>query len=339
MLGLLRSPGTAIQLGTNSTRIYVAGARSIFEEPTLIAFNEATGRLDAVGRDAKDLFSHNPGSAGFVNPLREGFVSDQNLAAKMLRQFLMKAYGRKYRPLSRAIVALPEEHTQLNKYALYQVMRAAKATEVRFVNKYIAAAAGIGLPLDEPAMLVHFGGGGAAEITVMHMGHTVYSQSVRTGGNVMDKAIVNYVKRCHNLVIGERTAEQIKITLGSAYPLDRPCFMEVTGRTLIEGIPKTIYVDDFGIREALSESISKLMLAVRFVLEHTPPELSADISDRGIVLTGGSALLKNLDKRIREETGLPVYIADNPSSSIIRGLAHIMSSKRIMNRFSDIYRS
>jgi rod shape-determining protein MreB len=218
---------------------------------------------------------------------------------------------------------------------LYDVVKNAKVNEVRFIEKCFAAAIGAGLPLTEPIgnMVVSIGAG-TTDIAVIALSGIVYSRSVRMGGNQMDEAVVNYLKRKYNLLIGQRTAEIIKIEIGSAYPLDRPLTMEIKGRNLIEGTPKIITIDDSEIREALAESVSIIMNAIRVALERTPPELSADIDDRGIVLNGGGALLKNMDKRIREETGLPVTIADDPFLSIVLGMGKLLSDWKLVEAIS-----
>ncbi len=235
----------------------------------------------------------------------------------------------------RIVIGVPSEITQVEKRAVMDSAYRAKASEVYLVEQAMVAAIGAGLPITEPSgnMVVDIGGG-TTDIAVISLSGIVYSRSVRMAGNQMDEAIMNYLKRKYNLLVGERTAEQIKMEIGSGYPLDKPLTMEIKGRNLIEGVPKTITVDDSEIREALSECVSTIMNAVRVALERTPPELSADISDRGIVLTGGGALLKNLDKRIREETGLPVSIADDPLCSVVLGTGKMLSDFKLLRKIS-----
>ena len=235
----------------------------------------------------------------------------------------------------RIVIGVPSEITQVEKRAVTDSAYRAKASEVHLVEQAMAAAIGAGLPITEPRgnMIVDIGGG-TTDIAVISLGGIVYSRSLRLAGNQMDEAIMNYLKRKYNLLIGERTAEQIKIEIGSAYQLEKPLTIEVKGRNLIEGVPKTITVDNSEIREALSECVSTIINAIRVALECTPPELSADISDRGILLTGGGALLKNLDKRIREETGLPVSIADDPLCSVVLGTGKMLSDFKLLRKIS-----
>ena len=253
----------------------------------------------------------------------------------MLNYFIQKAHNRKMLVHPRIVIGVPSEITQVEKRAVMDSAYRAKASEVYLVEQAMAAAIGAGLPITEPSgnMVVDIGGG-TTDVAVISLSGIVYSRSVRMAGNQMDEAIMNYLKRKYNLLIGERTAEQIKIEIGSGYPLDKPLTMEIKGRNLIEGVPKTITVDDNEIREALSECVSTIMNAIRLALERTPPELSADISDRGIVLTGGGALLKNLDKRIREETGLPVSIADDPLCSVVLGTGKMLSDFKLLRKIS-----
>jgi rod shape-determining protein MreB len=233
----------------------------------------------------------------------------------------------------RIVIGVPSEITQVEKRAVEDSAYRAKASEVYLVEQAMGAAIGAGLPITEPLgnMVVDIGGG-TTDIAVISLSGIVYSRSVRMAGNQMDEAITNYLKRKYNLLIGERTAEHIKIEIGSAYPLDKPLTLEIKGRNLIEGVPKTITIDDSEIREALGECIAVIMNAIRVALERTPPELSADISDRGIVLTGGGALIKNIDKRIREETGLPVSVADDPLASVVLGIGKMLSDFRLLRK-------
>jgi rod shape-determining protein MreB and related proteins len=267
--------------------------------------------------------------------MKDGVIADFKVTEKMLNYFIQKAHNRKMLVHPRIVIGVPSEITQVEKRAVMDSAYRAKASEVYLVEQAMVAAIGAGLPITEPSgnMVVDIGGG-TTDIAVISLSGIVYSRSVRMAGNQMDEAIMNYLKRKYNLLIGERTAEQIKIEIGSAYPLDKPLTMEIKGRNLIEGVPKTITVDDSEVREALSECVSTIMNAIRVALERTPPELSADISDRGIVLTGGGALLKNLDKRIREETGLPVSIADDPLCSVVLGTGKMLSDFKLLRKIS-----
>jgi rod shape-determining protein MreB len=300
----------------------------VLDEPSIVAVNESTGEMEAAGKDAVELLRHSGMTR--ILPLEEGVVSDPDLAAKMLRYFLAKV---ECRGATNAVFPVPAGATKANLNALYNVAKVARVTKVTFVEKCLLAALGAGLPITEPSgCMVLDIGGGTADVALISVCGIVHSRSVRGAGGQMDEAIMNYLKRKYNFLIGDRTAEQIKIEIGSAYPLDRPLTMEIRGRNLIEGVPKTITVDDSEIRESLSECVSTIMNAIRVVLERTPPELSADISDRGIVLTGGGALLKNLRKRIQEETGLWVSIDDDPLSSVVFGAGKALSDRKLLER-------
>jgi rod shape-determining protein MreB len=253
----------------------------------------------------------------------------------MLNYFIQKAHGRKMLVHPRIVIGVPSEITQVEKRAVMDSAYRAKASEVHLVEQAMVAAIGAGLPITEPSgnMVVDIGGG-TTDVAVISLSGIVYSRSVRVAGNEMDDAVMQFMKRKYNLLIGERTAEAIKCEVGSAYPLDKPLTMEIKGRNLIEGVPRTITINDSEIREALAECVATIINAIRVALERTPPELSADISDRGIVLTGGGALLKNLDKRIREETGLPVSIADDPLASVVLGTGRMLSDFRLLRKIS-----
>src|SRR5713101_1378500 len=299
------SSDLAIDLGTANTLVYARGKGIVVNEPSIVAINKNTGEVEAVGKEAKE----------------------------MLDYFIQKAHNRKMLVHPRIVIGVPSEITQVEKRAVMDSAYRAKASEVHLVEQAMVAAIGAGLPITEPSgnMVVDIGGG-TTDIAVISLSGIVYSRSVRVAGNAMDDAVMQYMKRKYNLLIGERTAESIKMEIGSAYPLDKPLTMEIKGRNLIEGVPRTVTIDDSEIREALSECISTIMNAIRVALERTPPELSADISDRGIVLTGGGALLKNLDKRIREETGLPVSIADDPLASVVLGTGKMLSDFKLLRQ-------
>jgi len=251
----------------------------------------------------------------------------------LLNHFIQKAHGRKMLVHPRIVIGVPSEITQVEKRAVMDSAFRAKASEVFLVEQAMVAAIGAGLPITEPSgnMVVDIGGG-TTDVAVISLSGIVYSRSVRVAGNEIDEAIIQYLKRKYNLLIGERTAEQIKVQIGSAYPLEKPLTIEIKGRNLIEGVPKTITVDDGEIREAIGECVATIVNAIRVALERTPPELSADISDRGIVLSGGGAMLKNLDKRIREETGLPVSIAEDPLASVVLGTGKMLTDFKLLRR-------
>jgi rod shape-determining protein MreB len=329
------SSDLAIDLGTANTLVYAKGKGIVVNEPSIVAINKNTGEVEAVGKEAKEMLGRTPGNIVAIKPMKDGVIADFKITEKMLNYFIQKAHNRKMLVHPRIVIGVPSEITQVEKRAVMDSAYRAKASEVHLVEQAMAAAIGAGLPITEPSgnMVVDIGGG-TTDIAVISLSGIVYSRSVRMAGNQMDEAIMNYLKRKYNLLIGERTAEQIKMEVGSGYPLDKPLTMEVKGRNLIEGIPKTITVDDSEIREALSECVGTIMNAIRVALERTPPELSADISDRGIVLTGGGALLKNLDKRIREETGLPVSIADDPLASVVLGTGKMLSDFKLLRKIS-----
>jgi rod shape-determining protein MreB len=329
------SSDLAIDLGTANTLVYARGRGIVVNEPSIVAINKNTGEVEAVGKEAKEMLGRTPGNIVAIKPMKDGVIADFKVTEKMLTYFIQKAHNRKMLVHPRIVIGVPSEITQVEKRAVMDSAYRAKASEVHLVEQAMVAAIGAGLPITEPSgnMVVDIGGG-TTDIAVISLSGIVYSRSVRMAGNQIDEAIMNYLKRKYNLLVGERTAEQIKMEIGSAYTLDKPLTMEIKGRNLIEGVPKTITVDDSEIREALSECVSTIMNAIRVALERTPPELSADISDRGIVLTGGGALLKNLDKRIREETGLPVSIADDPLASVVLGTGKMLSDFKLLRKIS-----
>ena len=334
-LASLFSGDLAIDLGTVNTRVYARGRGIVVNEPSAVALDDSTGEVQAVGREAKEMLGRTPGKIRVIKPLKDGVIADFKVTEKMLSYFIQKAHQRRTLVHPRVIISVPSEITQVERRAVTDSAYRAKAAEVHLVEQAMMAAIGAGLPVTKPGgNLVVDIGGGTTDVAVISMSGMVYSRSLRTAGNHMDESIMNYLKRKHNLLIGEHMAEQIKIEIGSAYALDKPLTMEVKGRSLIEGLPKAITVDDSGIREALAECVSAVVSAIRMALERTPPELSSDISDRGIVLAGGGALLRNLDMRIREETGLPVCTADNPLCSVVLGTAKVLDDFRLLRRIA-----
>src|SRR6202142_907749 len=325
----------AIDLGTANTLVYARGKGIVVNEPSIVALNKHTGEVEAVGKEAKEMLGRTPGNIVAIKPMRDGVIADFKATEKMLNYFIQEAPNRKMPVHPRIVLGVPSEITQVEKRAVEDSAYRAKASEVYLVEQAMVAAIGAGLPITEPSgnMVVDIGGG-TTDIAGISLSGIVYSRSVRMAGNQMDEAVVNYLKRKYNLLVGERTAEQIKMEIGSAYPLEKPLTMEVKGRNLIEGVPRPVTIDDSEIRESLAECVATILNAIRVALERTPPELSADISDRGIVLTGGGALLKNLDKRIREETGLPVSIADDPLASVVLGTGRMLSDFRLLRKIS-----
>ncbi len=331
----LFSSDLAIDLGTANTLVYAKGKGIVVNEPSIVAINKTNGEVEAVGKEAKEMVGRTPGNIVAIRPMKDGVIADFKVTERMLNYFIQKAHGRKMLVHPRIVIGVPSEITQVEKRAVIDSAYRAKASEVFLVEQAMVAAIGAGLPITEPSgnMVVDIGGG-TTDVAVISLSGIVYSRSVRVAGNEMDEAIIQYLKRKYNLLIGERTGEQIKIQIGSAYPLERPLTMEIKGRNLIEGVPKTLTIDDSEIREALSECIATIMNAIRVALERTPPELSADISDKGIVLTGGGALIKNLDKRIREETGLPVSIAEDPLASVVLGTGKMLTDFKLLRRIA-----
>ena len=329
------SSDLAIDLGTANTLVFARGKGIVVNEPSIVAINKVNGEVEVVGKEAKEMLGRTPGNIVAIRPMKDGVIADFKVTEKMLNYFIQKAHNRKVLVHPRIVIGVPSEITQVEKRAVMDSAYRAKASEVFLVEQAMVAAIGAGLPITEPSgnMVVDIGGG-TTDIAVISLSGIVYSRSVRVAGNEMDDAITNFLKRKYNLLVGERTAEQVKMTIGSAYPLDTPETMEIKGRNLIEGVPKTMVIEDGEVREALSESVGTIVNAIRVALERTPPELSADISDRGIVLTGGGALLKNLDKRIREETGLPVSIADDPLASVVLGTGKMLSDFKLLRKIS-----
>jgi len=332
----LFSSDLAIDLGTANTCVYVRGKGIVVNEPSIIAINKVNGRVEAVGKEAKEMVGRTPGNIVAIKPMKDGVIADFEYTEKMLAYFIRKAHNNRnvwVRP--RIVIGVPSEITQVEKRAVKDSAYRAKASEVHLVEEAIAAAIGAGMPITEPSgnMIVDIGGG-TTDIAVISLAGIVYSKAVRVAGNEMDEAIIQYIRKTYNLLIGERTAEAIKMEIGSAYPLEERMTMEIKGRHLIEGVPKTITITDEEIRESVAETVSVIVDAVRVALERTPPELSADIVDRGIVLTGGGALLKNLDKRLREETGLPLAMAEDPLSSVVLGAGKMLSDFNLLRKIS-----
>ncbi len=326
----------AIDLGTANTLVFARGKGVVVDEPSIVAINKFTNKVEAVGTDAKEMLGRTPGNIVAIKPMKDGVIADFDVTEEMLRYFIRKAQNRSFLLNPRIIICIPSEITQVERRAVRESALRAKASEVYLVEEAMAAAIGAGLPITEPNgnMIVDIGGG-TTDIAVISLAGIVHSRSVRVAGNEMDEAIIQYIKRKHNLLIGERTAERVKIELGSAAELPDPVTAEVKGRNLIEGIPKTVTVTDEEIREALADSMVAIVNAVRVALERTPPELSADISDTGIILTGGGALLQKMDFRISQETGLPVYVAENPLSSVAIGTGKMLEDIDLLRRISS----
>jgi rod shape-determining protein MreB and related proteins len=329
----LGSSDLAIDLGTANTLVYAKGRGVVVSEPSIVAINKVTNHVEAVGREAKEMLGRTPGNIVAIRPMRDGVIANFEVTEKMLQHFIRKAHNGRSWVSPRVVIGIPSEITQVERRAVEDSAYRAKASEVYLVEEAVAAAIGAGLPITEPhGNIVVDIGGGTTDIAVISLGGIVYSRAVRTAGDAMDEAIAQFIKRKYNLLIGERTAEEIKIQLGSAFAFDEPTTMEVRGRNLIEGVPKTINVTDDEVREALDPAVCSIVNAVRVALERTPPELSADFIDRGIVLTGGGALLKNLDRRLTAETGLPVFVAEDPLTSVVLGAGKMLSDFALLKR-------
>jgi rod shape-determining protein MreB len=328
-----RSSDLAIDLGTANTLVFAKSRGVVIDEPSIVAINKVTNNVEAVGTDAKEMLGRTPTNIVAIRPMKDGVIANFEVAEKMLQHFIRKAQNVRSFVSPRVIIGIPTGITQVERRAVEDSAYRAKASEVFLVEEAVAAAIGAGLPITEPrGNIVVDIGGGTTDIAIMSMAGIVYSRAIRVAGDAMDDAIIDFVKRKHKLLIGERTVEEIKIKLGSAFPLDEPLFLEVRGRNLVEGVPKTITLTDHEVRQALDPSVCSIIEAVRVALERTPPELSADIIDRGIVLTGGGALLRNLDRRIKAELGLPVHVAESPLTSVVLGAGKILSDFDLLNR-------
>jgi len=328
----------AIDLGTANTLVFLKGKGIIVQEPSIVVVNRQNGRVEAVGKRAKEMLGKTPSGVLIIKPMRDGVIADFEVAEKMLDYFIKKATdNRGFLLRPRIVIGIPTGITQVERRAVKDVALRAKASEVYLVQQPMSASVGADLPISEPTgnMIVDVGGG-TTDIAIISLHGIVFNHAIRIAGNEMDEAIIQYIKKKYNLLIGEKSAEQVKIQIGSAYPLDEPMTMEIKGRDLREGIPKTCVVDDQEIRESLEGVVSAIINAVRIALEKTPPELSADIIDRGIVLTGGGALLKNLDKRLREETQLPVFITEDPLTTVVLGAGKMLDDIDLLKKISII---
>jgi len=337
LLGALSffSNDLAIDLGTANTCVFARGQGIVLNEPSIVAVNTVSDQIEAVGSEAKEMLGRTPGNITAIRPMRDGVIADFDAAEKMLGYFIKKVHRRRSFVRPRVVIGVPSEITQVERRAVKESAYRAKASEVHLIEEGMAAAIGAGLPITEASgsMIVDIGGG-TTDIAVISLAGIVYSRSVRVAGNAMDEAIITYVRREHDLLIGERTAERIKIELGSAAPLVERREMEVKGRHLLEGRPTTVTMHDGQVREALSEPIRLIVQAVRDALERIPPELSSDVYDRGIVLSGGGAMLHNMDERLRKETGLPVAVAEDPLSSVVLGAGQMLSDFALLRKVS-----
>ncbi len=324
----------AIDLGTANTLVFAKGRGIVSNEPSVVTVQTDTHGVDrvrAVGKEAKSMLGRTPGSIRAVRPLKDGVIADFEIAEAMLRYFIQRAHDRTRLIRPRIVISVPSGITEVEKRAVRESALSASAREVYLLEEPMAAAIGAGLPITEPSgsMIIDIGGG-TTEVAVISLSGIVYAASVRVGGDKMDEAIQNYVKRKYNLLIGEGTSELVKMQIGSAYPVDEVRTMVVKGRDLVGGVPKTLEIDSEGVREALAEPVSAIVEASRVALEGTPPELAADIADKGIVLTGGGALLTNMDVLLREETGLPVMLAEDPLSAVVMGCGRCLDEIELL---------
>lgn len=325
----------AIDLGTANTLVYIANKGVVLREPSVVAVHRDTKQVLAVGMEAKRMLGRTPGNIVAIRPMKDGVIANFEITEAMLKYFIMKVHNRKRLVRPRIVIGVPSGITQVERRAVRDSAVSAGAREVYLIEEPMAAAIGVGLPIEEPSgnMIVDIGGG-TTEVAVISLSGVVYSRSMRVGGDVLDETIVNYIKRKYNLLIGERTAEDIKMRIGSAVALREQLTLEVKGRDLVAGMPKTLLINDGEIREAMTEPVGNIIETIRVALERTPPELAADIVDKGIVLAGGGALLRGLDALLREETGLPVTTADDPLSAVVLGTGHLLDDFDLLRRVS-----
>ncbi len=310
----------AVDLGTANTLVYVRGRGIVLNEPSVVAINQNTGRILAVGGEAKRMIGRTPGNIVAIRPLKDGVIADFDTTERMLRYFIQKVHRRRRFAKPRLVVCVPSGITGVEQRAVKDAGYAAGARRVYIIEEPMAAAIGAGLPVHEPTgnMVVDIGGG-TTEVAVISLGGVVTAQSIRVGGDAMDRAIIHYVKKEFSLMLGERTSEEIKIEIGSAFPMPDEPHAEIRGRDLVSGLPKTIVVSAEEIRKAIEEPVNQIIDAVKTTLDKCPPELAGDVMDRGVVLTGGGALLGGLDERLRHETGMPIHVTEYPLDSVALG--------------------
>lgn len=336
MFGNWLSQDIGIDLGTANTLVCVKDRGIVLREPSVVAVRAGTNDVLAVGDDAKRMLGRTPGDIVAIRPLKDGVISDFRVTEAMLRHFIKKVNNGR-RSNSRVVIAVPSGITEVEKRAVRESAEMAGAREVYLIEEPMAAAIGVGLPVQDAAgnMIVDIGGG-TTEVALISLSGIVYARSVRVAGDELDEAIISYMKRAYNLMIGERTAEDIKIRIGSAAPLPKELTMEVKGRDLVAGLPKTITITSQEVREAMADPLQQVIDGIRTTLERCPPELAADLVDRGIILAGGGALLKGLDRLIREETGLPVHIAEDPLSAVAEGTGKALQEIALLKRIANI---
>jgi rod shape-determining protein MreB len=334
-LGLF-SNDLAIDLGTANTLVYVKGKGIVCNEPSVVVIRKDNKKTIAVGADAKRMLGKTPANITALRPMKDGVIADFDATGEMLKYFITKVHNRKSFVSPRVIIGVPSGITQVEQRAVKDAAQASGAREVYLISEPMAAAVGVGLPVGEPTgnMIVDIGGG-TTDVAVISLDGIVFSKVVRVGGDKMDETILAYIKRKYNMMIGERTAEQIKMEIGSAFKIGKEKVeMEIKGRDMVSGIPKTIVINDDEIRDALKEPVTMILEAIKTTLENTPPELAADIVDKGIVIAGGGALLKGLDDLIKEETQLPVIVADDPLTAVVRGVGKMLDELDLLQRVS-----
>ncbi len=314
-----------IDLGTANTLVYVRNQGIVLNEPSVVAVEKSTGKVLAIGSAAKEMMGRTPGGIDAIRPLKDGVIADFEISEKLIADFLRRVVKHKYLMKPRVVISVPSGITEVEKRAVRDSAENAGAREVYLLQEPMAAAIGVGLPVEQPTgqMVIDIGGG-TSEIAVIALSGIVNDTSIRVAGDEFNEAIINYLKKNYNLLIGELTAEDIKIKIGSAFPLEKELSLEVRGRDLVAGVPKNLKISSVQIREALAETVDIIVEAVRQTLEQTPPELASDILERGIVLTGGGALLRGLDKRLRQETNLPVNVAEDPLTCVVRGAGRVL---------------
>ena len=325
-----------IDLGTANTLVYLKGKGIVMREPSVVAVDTKTNDVRSVGHEAKAVIGRTPGNIVAVRPLKDGVIADFEITANMLGQFIKKVCGNSLFVRPRVVICIPSGVTEVERRAVKDAAFNAGAKQVNLIEEPMAAAIGAGLPISEPSgsMVVDIGGG-TSEVAVISLGGIVAARSVRVGGDEFDQAIIAYIKRKYNLLVGERTAEQVKIEIGSAYPLDAEMEMEIKGRNLVDGLPKNITIHSEEVREALEESLQKITDAIKETLERTPPELSADIIDHGIMLTGGGALLRGIDQLVQSETGIDVHVAESPLDCVAAGTGAVLDHIDILQDVLD----
>jgi rod shape-determining protein MreB len=325
----------AVDLGTANTLVYVRGRGIVLSEPSVVAIDHRSGEVHAVGIEAKRMLGRTPGNISAIRPLKDGVIADFDVTEQMLKHFIRKVHQNRWAH-PRVVVCVPSGVTGVEKRAVVEATYSAGAREAQLIEEPMAAAIGAGLPVGEPtgSMVVDIGGG-TSEVAVISLGGNVVAQSIRVGGDELDEAIINYVKREHKLMIGNQTAEEVKLEIGSAYPLREEVQAEIRGRDMISGLPKTVVLSSEDVRTALEEPMLQIIDAVKSTLDKTPPELASDIMDRGIMLAGGGSLLQGLDERLRQETEMPIHVAESPLTCVAVGSGRALEEFEVMRKSSS----